>query len=239
MKRIKTADQLRLFLEAVAKEATIKAKDKLKEDIDKEVEYFAKGLKTTKRGQSGYSRMMPLVEIEEDEESEMPNEEPAASAEQPEASPPAEQPEASSETKPKAENKANIDIPLTLEEPEFEDITGALGWIRAGASIKGDMKTELSTYVNGLDMPELKALYAMLASIANILHKEIPGEKGQDPEDPPLNLVIDDPEVEKEEDSGSSQSASTDSGSDDAPIKVGQAQSLNEMRRAVKKLMEK
>jgi len=233
MKRIKTADQLKLFLEAVAKEATIKAKDKLMEDIDQEVEYFARGLKTTKRNQSGYSKMMPLVEVEDEEEE---------GAEDPVVAGAPEETEPSSEPapEPKARNKAEIDIPLVEAEPEFEDIIRALGWIRAGASVKGDMKKELQAYIESLGMPELKALYAMLSSIANILHKEITGDKGQDPEDPPLNLVIDDPEAEeesKQKDTSSSEPASTKD--DDAPIKVGQAQSLNEMRRLVRSLMSK
>jgi len=74
----------------------------------------------------------------------------------------------------------------------------------------------------------------MLSSMANILHDEIPGEKGQDPEDPPLNLIIDDPEeVEKQEKDPASTSP------EDAPIKVGKSQSLNEMRKLVRKLMDK
>lgn len=233
MKRIKTADQLKLFLEAVAKEATVKAKTKIMEDIDQEVEYFARGLKTSKRNQSGYSKMMPLIEIDEDEED---------AGEETDAAPaPAAEPESAPEPapEPKARNKAEIDIPLVEEEPDFEDIIRALGWIRAGASVKGDMKKELQSYIESLGMPELKALYTMLSSIANILHKEITGDKGQDPEDPPLNLVIDDPEAEEEKDSSSKDTPSSVAKDDDAPIKVGQAQSLNEMRRIVRSLMSK
>jgi len=233
MKRIKTADQLKLFLEAVAKEATIKAKDKLMEDIDQEVEYFARGLKTNKRNQAGYSKMMPLVEVEDEEEEGAKDPVVAGTPEEAE-------PESEPAPEPKARNKAEIDIPLVEEEPEFEDIIRALGWIRAGASVKGDMKKELQAYIESLGMPELKALYTMLSSIANILHKEITGDKGQDPEDPPLNLVIDDPEAEedsKQKDTGASEP--TNPKDDDAPIKVGQAQSLNEMRRLVRSLMSK
>lgn len=241
MKRIKTADQLKLFLEAVAKEATAKAKGKLLEDIDQEVEYFARGLKTAKRNQAGYSKMMPLVEVEDEEEEEEAGlDTPSDDTKPPESAPPENQPEApQQEPAQKARNKAEIDIPLIEEEPEFEDITRALGWIRAGASIKGEMKQELQTYIEGLDKPELKALYTMLSSMANILHKEITGDKGQDPEDPPLNLIIDDPEVEEEKDSSSKDSPSSIAKDDDAPIKVGQAQSLNEMRRIVRSLMSK
>ena len=233
MKRIKTADQLKLFLEAVAKEATIKAKDKLMEDIDQEVEYFARGLKTTKRNQAGYSKMMPLVEIEEDEEEQETPAQPEQGQPAPEG--PAEEPEA----KPKAKNLAVIDLPTIDKEPNFDKIKSAIGWIRAGASIKGDMKKELQTYIDSLGEPEQKALYTMLSSIANILHKEIPGEKGQDPEDPPLNLIIDDPEAEEEKESSSKDASSPSPKDDDAPIKVGQAQSLNEMRRIVRNLMSK
>ena len=231
MKRIKSASQLKLFLEAVAKEATNKAKKEVNEDMEKELEYFARGLETTKRSQSAYSKMMPLIEVEDEEE----NEADAADGEKSGEPEGAEDQIPASEPKPR--NKAVIDIPLVEEEPEFEDIIKALGWLRAGASIKGDMKKEVQVYIDGLDEPEQKALYTMISSLANILHKEISGGEGQDPEDPPLNLVIDDPqEEEKEPNAPQEKSLETDA---DAPIKVGQSQSLNEMRRIVRKLMEK
>jgi len=228
MKRIKTASDLKLFLEAVAKESTSIARKNIKEDLEKEMEYVSRGLKSAKKNQSGYSNYMQIFEVDEEEESAPEPEAPAGEEEDLPPEPPA--------PKEKQPNKAVISIPLVEEEPEFEDIVKAIGWVRAGPSIKGETKDELQKYIEKLDEPEKKALYTMLSSMANILHKEIPGDKGQDPEDPPLNLIIDDPIDQKEEEKETQSSPDSDSS---APIKVGKSQSLNEMRRIVRKLMAK
>jgi len=236
MKRITSANQLKVFLEAVAKEATIKARKKITEDMDSELEYFARGLQSNKRDQkSRYSKMASLVEVEEENEENPEDEAPAIPEDEAPEGTQEEVPEDIPEPSPeKAPNKAEIDIPLIEEEPDFEEIVKAIGWLRAGSSIKGEQKKQLEDYLAKLGLPEKKALYTMLSSMANVLHKEIPGAKGQDPEDPPLNLIIDDPKEEEEEIEKEQQP--TDS---DAPIKVGQSQSLNEMRKIVRRLMEK
>ena len=237
MKRIKTASDLKLFLEAVAKESTLKAKSMLSEDLEQEIEYVSRGLESAKKNQSGYSRYMQIFEVEEEEEAEQDVKEPKEKEAdtQPEEDLSSKMGADAAKEKPK--NKAVITIPLVEEEPSFEEIKKAIGWMRAGPSIKGETQAELEKYLEKLDDAERKALYTMLSSMANILHKEIPGEKGQDPEDPPLNLIIDDPEDIEKQDSDISTSP------DDAPIKVGKqvggAQSLNEMRRIVRKLMER
>jgi len=230
MKRIKTASDLKLFLEAVAKESTSIARKNIKEDLEKEMEYVSRGLKNAKKNQSGYSSYMQIFEVDEEEESAPEAEAPAAKEEED------EKPSPEPDVREKQPNKAVISIPLVEEEPEFEDIVKAIGWVRAGPSIKGETKDELQKYIEKLDEPEKKALYTMLSSMANILHKEIPGDKGQDPEDPPLNLIIDDPIDPKEEEKETQSSPESDSS---APIKVGKSQSLNEMRRIVRKLMAK
>lgn len=232
MKRIKTASDLKLFLEALAKESTIKAKNILSEDLEQEIEYVSRGLENAKKNQSGYSKYMQIFEVEDEEEEAQ--EKPAASdAEEKDKESDLSSDMGADVAKEKPKNKAVITIPLVEEEPNFEEIVKAVGWVRAGPSIKGEVQEELKKYIDKLDEPEKKALYTMLSSMANILHKEIPGDKGQDPEDPPLNLIIDDPEeVEK-------QDKETIASPDDAPIKVGKSQSLNEMRRIVRKLMEK
>jgi hypothetical protein len=233
MKRIKTASDLKLFLEAVAKESTSIARKNIKEDLEKEMEYVSRGLKNAKKNQSGYSNYMQIFEVddeEEDQKNDMPEPEADAAKEEEDEKP------SPAPAKEKQPNKAVISIPLVEEEPEFEDIVKAIGWVRAGPSIKGEMKDELQKYIEKLDEPEKKALYTMLSSMANILHKEIPGDKGQDPEDPPLNLIIDDPIDPKEEEKETQSSPESDSS---APIKVGKSQSLNEMRRIVRKLMAK
>ena len=233
MKRIKTASDLKLFLEAVAKESTIKAKSTLTEELEQEIEYVSRGLENAKKNQSGYSRYMQIFEVE-DEEKETKDKPAAKDTEEKEDTETDLAGSMGAEAaKEKPKNKAVITIPLVEEEPKFEEIVKAVGWVRAGPSIKGEVQEELKKYINKLDEPEKKALYTMLSSMANILHKEIPGDKGQDPEDPPLNLIIDDPEeIEK-------QDKETVASPDDAPIKVGKSQSLNEMRRIVRKLMEK
>ena len=232
MKRIKTASDLKLFLEAVAKESTLKAKNILSEDLEQEIEYVSRGLENAKKNQSGYSKYMQIFEVEDEDDSK--EKEPSASdAEEKdkESEPSSDMKDTPRKEKPK--NKAVITIPLVEDEPKFEDIVKAVGWVRAGPSIKGETQKELQKYIDKLDEPEKKALYTMLSSMANILHKEIPGDQGQDPEDPPLNLIIDDPEEIEKQDS------ETVASPEDAPIKVGKSQSLNEMRRIVRKLMEK
>ena len=233
MKRIKTASDLKVFLEAIAKESTIKAQRTLKEDLEQEIEYVSRGLSNAKKNQSGYSKYMQIFEVEEDEDEEAKGSPAGDSKDKDEKDKDLAGSLSADVGKEKPANKAVITIPLVEQEPKFEDIVKAIGWVRAGPSIKGDIQKELQKYIQKLDEPEKKALYTMLSSMANILHKEIPGEKGQDPEDPPLNLIIDDPEeIEK-------QDKETVASPDDAPIKVGKSQSLNEMRRIVRKLMEK
>ena len=61
MRRIKTASDLKLFLEALAKESTIKAKSTLKEELEQEIEYVSRGLENAKKNQSGYSQKTSLL----------------------------------------------------------------------------------------------------------------------------------------------------------------------------------
>lgn len=256
MKRIKSASDLKLFLEAIAIESTKKAKKSIKENIEAEMEYTSRGLKNAKKNQSGYSKYMQIFEVDEEEEAESGDaEEPAddtvADTEVDSEEEPADDsmegdsgedeiqaPEVSAMPAAKPKNKATISIPLVDEDPDFEEIVKAIGWVRAGPSIKGETQKELSAYIEKLGSPEKKALYTMLSSMANILHKEITGDKGQNPEDPPLNLIIDDPEKEEEKVEKEAMGQSVEN-PEDAPIKVGKSQSLNEMRRAVRRLMEK
>lgn len=287
MKRIKTASQLKLFLEAVAKEAVIKANNDLNENLQYEQEYFSRGLSKaeTNRRNTQYSSLTPLVEIEEEEDDQKQkkqkkqqkpsqggsglgdlfgNEEPEQDADNNQQEPTKQEPAADAggesfddlfggedeggenedifasdggdqQPKPKKDPNNQITIPLVQQDPDFDDIVKSIGWLRSGGGIKGDVKQELFKYIEKLDSPGKKALYTMIASMAKIMHKAIDGSKGQDPEEKPLNLIIDDPEQERPE--GDPEAVDPDDGT--APIKVGKSQSLNEMRKIVRALMER
>ena len=135
MKRIKTASDLKLFLEAVAKESTLKAKNILSEDLEQEIEYVSRGLENAKKNQSGYSKYMQIFEVEDEDESK--EKEPSASdSEEKDKESELSSDMKDSPRKEKPKNKAVITIPLVEDEPKFEDIVKAVGWVRAGPSIK-------------------------------------------------------------------------------------------------------
>jgi len=248
MSRIKTADQLLLFLEVLAKESVAKAKDDIKESIDIETEYFARGLSkqsSDKRNQR-YSKFMPIIETGEEEDETDQKEKPKKDSSSDDFGDDEgfeksdDKDKSSKEDKDtkssKFGGKQEITIPLVDNDPSLDELIKGIGWIRAGASIKGDIKIELNRYFEKLGEPERKALYTMLASIASIMNEEIDGSEAQDPSDDPLNLIIDDPEEEKDNEPEAAQSPSGE-----APIKVGNSTSMNEssFRRKVRALMNK
>ena len=152
MKRIKTASDLKIFLEAIAKESTIKAQRTLTEDLEQEIEYVSRGLSNAKKNQSGYSKYMQIFEVEEEEEEEEGKDAPAQDSNEKDKEDKDLAGSMSADIgKKKPANKAVISIPLVEQEPKFEDIVKAIGWVRAGPSIKGDIQKELQKYIQKLD----------------------------------------------------------------------------------------
>lgn len=130
--------------------------------------------------------------------------------------------------------------------PPGEDITfymlrDKLNVIRSGKSLKdADVKGDLQEYVDRLDDVEKEALYIFLDSIGKIMLDEIDGADAEEPSGP-IEMTHseesksdsgDEPEQDEKQ---SSEGESPEN--DSAPIKVGQPQITEHVRKRIKELM--
>jgi hypothetical protein len=133
----------------------------------------------------------------------------------------------------------------------FDGVVKSINTLRAGRSTKDkEIKTELSSYYDRLSEDERKILHIFLKQLASILQGAIDGEDAIDPSDPPLNAKIQFGNNEKKRASGEETAKSSTprsvsktprgGGEDNSPpIKVGESQDLNEIRKRVKNLMKR
>jgi hypothetical protein len=132
--------------------------------------------------------------------------------------------------------------------PAGEDITfymlrDKLNVIRSGKSLKdADVKGDLQEYVDRLEDVEKEALYIFLDSIGKIMLDEISGVDAEEPSGPIEMKHGDDSDHEHsdQEVNTSDNQADTDEPSpenDAAPIKVGQPQITEHVRKRIKELM--
>jgi hypothetical protein len=172
-----------------------------------------------------------------------------ADPEETEEAPPAETPE-------ETETDIDDETAVTKEDdseavPAGDDITfymlrDKLNVIRSGKSLKdSDVKSDLQAYVDRLEGVEKEALYIFLDSIGKIMLDEVSGTEALEPGD--------DIEMEHEEDSDHEHMTQSDNEeteapqeqdkdehapeNDSAPIKVGQPQITEHVRKRIKELM--
>jgi len=156
------------------------------------------------------------------------------------ASPEPEKQEASPEQKP---------VDNMPEEIKFNDIRDLINDIRSGRSLKdSDIKMELIEYYEDMDEPERIALYKFLNSIKNIVTAGADGNSVPQPDDKPGRIEMTsqtkvsapDPKkrekkVAKSKSAPTKKAASKSPGKEDTsppvPIKVGESQQKEAVRR--------
>jgi hypothetical protein len=132
--------------------------------------------------------------------------------------------------------------------PSGEDITfymlrDKLNVIRSGKSLKdADVKGDLQAYVDRLEDVEKEALYIFLDSIGKIMIDEVSGTEAEEPSGPISMQHNDSSDHEHDEDEqpkADVQQPTSDASpeNDSAPIKVGQPQITEHVRKRIKELM--
>lgn len=132
--------------------------------------------------------------------------------------------------------------------PAGEDITfymlrDKLNVIRSGKSLKdSDVKGDLQEYVDRLEDVEKEALYIFLDSIGKIMLDEISGTEAEEPSGPIEMKHTDGEEHEHENTSEDEPDAKEEPQqpspeNDSSPIKVGQPQITEHLRKRIKELM--
>lgn len=172
---------------------------------------------------------------------------------EPKAAKPA--PKAEPEAEPEEDAETDLDDETAVKKeddteavPPGEDITfymlrDKLNVIRSGKSLKdADVKGDLQEYVDRLEDVEKEALYIFLDSIGKIMLDEISGTEAEEPSGP-IDMKHND---DSSHDHGSSEKTekpaqvkpdNTPSEDDAAPIKVGQPQITEHVRKRIKELM--
>jgi hypothetical protein len=132
--------------------------------------------------------------------------------------------------------------------PVGEDITfymlrDKLNVIRSGKSLKdSDVKGDLQQYVDRLEDIEKEALYIFLDSIGKIMLDEIDGSDAEEPSGP-IDMQHSDSSDHEHDDSEESEQGEQEQSdvpapeNDSAPIKVGQPQITEHVRKRIKELM--
>lgn len=132
--------------------------------------------------------------------------------------------------------------------PAGEDITfymlrDKLNVIRSGKSLKdSDVKGDLQEYVDRLEDVEKEALYIFLDSIGKIMLDEISGTEAEEPSGP-IEMKHTDGEDNEHENTSEDEPVAKDEPqqpspeNDSSPIKVGQPQITEHLRKRIKELM--
>jgi len=156
-----------------------------------------------------------------------------------------------------AETEIDDETAVTKEDdteavPDGDDITfymlrDKLNVIRSGKSLKdADVKGDLQAYVERLEGVEKEALYIFLDSIGKIMIDEVDGSNAEDPGDDiemdhkeGSDHEHDDQDSQNPESSDQPEQASErePAENDTAPIKVGQPQITEHVRKRIKELM--
>jgi hypothetical protein len=137
-------------------------------------------------------------------------------------------------------------------EVSLDSITSSIKQLRSGKSVDDTLiKDQLRVYFDRLDETERGALLAFLKAFSGILTGVSAGDNAPDPSDPPYNIsmshgeedsgeeeieVDEEPIDEPEEEPADEEEEPEDTA---PPIKVGESQSLDEIRKRVRKLMNR
>ena len=219
MFKINSERELLRLLKVVSEEAVKKSKKTLNETVDTAQERY---MTTLKASEQTYG----VALSEQEEEPDAPDEEEA---------------EATVEEEPKEAEEIN---PETLGV-SFDSVIKDINTLRSGRSTKDkEIKEELLGYYDKLDEDERKILHLFLSEISKILQGALDASDAQDPSDPPFNAEITfGEEGEQTATTATNKAAATDTpdeGEDSSPpIKVNERQSLQEIRKKVKRLMKR
>ena len=225
MFKINSESELLQLLKVVSEEAVKKSQKSLNESIDSAQERY---MTTLKASEQTYG--VSLSEQEEAVEDEAAEE---------------------TETSPEEGDKEEIpDEQPEISDPEefgvsFDSVIKDINNLRSGRSTKDkEIKDELLGYYDKLDEGERKILHLFLRELSNILKGALDASDAIDPSDPPFNAEItfgnEEEETVKNTDGGASENEKEETGEDSSPpIKVNEAQDLNEIRRKVSRLMKR
>ena len=232
MIKVNSEKELMSLLKIISEEAVLKTKKNLFESTDPAHNAYASNLKAS---ESFYGvSLSEQEEAEPAEDSEVEDKEaPSDDQEQEEAEP------------------AEEEIDAEQFGVSFDSVLKDINNLRAGRSTKDkEIKDELLTYYDRLDEDERKILHLFLRELSSILQGALEGEDAIDPSDAPLFADIimkgsededeEVPEAEDEELGAPSASQSKKSAEDSSPpIKVNEQQSLQEIRKKVRRLMKR
>ena len=218
-------DILRIF----AQESVKKAKSSLNENVDPIQKKYLEGLKSAENNLN--VNLSNLSEQDDEEEIDQDKEKSSKITGE--------------------ETIEKEDISSEKFKTSFDSVVKSINTLRAGRSTKDkEIKTELSSYYDRLSEDERKILHIFLKQLASILQGAVDGEEAIDPSDPPLNAKIQFGDNEKKRASGEETPKSPTprpvskrppAGGEDSspPIRVGESQDLNEIRKRVKNLMKR
>lgn len=223
--KLKTTKDLQRFLKIVAEQAVQKSQD----------EYESVYLKKYENEKKFYNLKEEEVSSEKKEQTEQDANEP-------------------SESEPNQDDSGEVKKKARTFGASFDSLITAINKLRSGKSTNDSMiRDQAAIYYERLNEPERNTIVLFMKEMAGILTGEIEGDEAQEPTDDPLNIsidqseegedvVVDKPvkskeapsESEKEAEPKKSQAEEED---DSPPIKVNEAQDLENIRKYVRKLM--
>ena len=223
MFKINSEKELLRLLRVVSEEAVKKSRYMLNEAVDTAQERYTSSLKSSER--------MLGVSLSEQEEAEEPDTE----VEEKDTTEPAED-----TTESETVNPEEFGV-------SFDSVIKDINNLRSGRSTKDkEIKEELLGYYDKLDEAERKILHLFLRELSNILKGALDAEDAIDPSDPPFNAEVTfgndkGSESDKTQDDAQGNTDSVKSPGEDSspPIKVNEAQDLNEIRKKVSRLMKR
>ena len=218
--KINTSQEIETFLRILVEESVKASKDQLLQESDSEQDEYIKNIvKDKKRFDS----------ISEQEEEEAEEEVVVADEEESEEEPEEEVTVNTEEETESSEEEGAV-------EANYFTIRDKINDIRSGNSLKAtNVRQNLEQYVDRLDDEERIVLLTYLQSVSDIMHNEKTGSEAQDPSDDPVGLSTKSGSTEEEE----SVEVSSEEEIEDTspPVKVGEKQKTESIRRRVLQLM--
>ena len=214
--KINTSQEIETFLRILVEESVKASKDQLLQESDAEQDAYIKGIAKDKK------RFDSISEQEEEEAEEEVAVEDEEEPEEIEVTVDAEEETESSEEE--GEVEAN-----------YFTIRDKINDIRSGNSLKATkVRQNLEQYVDRLDDEERRVLLTYLQAVSDIMHNEKTGSEAQDPSDDPVGLAAKPSSEEEESEEVSSEEEIEDTS---PPVKVGEKQKTESIRRRVLQLM--
>ena len=212
-----TSNEIETFLKILVEESIKASKNQLLNEDDKEQKTYIKRMAQDKK------RFNFMSEQEEDEVAE---EEDVEVEDEP--APEEETDETEADVEEKETDEAEGEV-----EANYFTIRDEINNIRSGNSLKATkVRQNLEQYVDRLDDNERSVLLTYLQAVSDIMHNEKTGSEAQDPSDDPVSLSVIASTEEEEEESDEEEIEDTS-----PPVKVGEKQMTESIRRKVLQLM--